>query len=157
MSGVDIFPSSVMPSPDATMLATTTTPVDPLQRHLPLIVGVPTGIVLAVTGVLLCILYLMCSAYCENRKNKTESTINSSNVNTTVRTPSKYNLHPALPLNVDTYSLNQDTLIPQCPVESGHLPNVNGIRSPCCPNVNGIGIPFYYYLGVVCMPNQGEW
>ena len=61
----DVFPTAT-PTPN---LMTTTTEEDPLQRHLALIVGVPTGFFLALILLSACVLWLMCSAYCENKKH----------------------------------------------------------------------------------------
>lgn len=70
-----VTPSETLPFPTATPIATptlTTTEEDPIQRHLALIVGVPTGIGIAVVGLVLCGLWLVCSTYCENRQRNME-------------------------------------------------------------------------------------
>ena len=43
---------------------------DPIQEHLAVIIGVPTGIGLAIIGLGLCVLWLGCSSYLEYRKNR---------------------------------------------------------------------------------------
>ena len=72
--------NAVTPSPTRDLLTATptatptlaTTEEDPIQRHLALIVGVPTGVGIAVIGLVLCGLWLVCSTYCENRQRGVE-------------------------------------------------------------------------------------
>lgn len=70
-------PSATTFPPDASSIAATpfpsntampTTEEDPIQRHLALIVGVPTGVGLALLGLCLCGVWLACSTYCDRRK-----------------------------------------------------------------------------------------
>jgi hypothetical protein len=72
---VDVEPASTSGAPDGSVLATplpsTTpmpTPEDPVQRHLSLIIGVPTGVGLALLALSSCGVWLVCSTYCERRK-----------------------------------------------------------------------------------------
>ena len=70
--------SLLFPDPTPTPLATTVPPtnVDPIQEHLSVIIGVPVGVGLAVLLVLACVLWMVCSAWCEQRKERaaTQST-----------------------------------------------------------------------------------
>ena len=56
-------------TPSASPSSTITPTEDPLQRHLALIIGVPTGVGLSILGLSLCLLWLACSSYCEYRKS----------------------------------------------------------------------------------------
>ncbi|XP_064396673.1 uncharacterized protein LOC135343628 [Halichondria panicea] len=62
-------PSSVMASlPMTTPMATPTGPPSSTpNRQLSLIIGLPVGVGLAVIGLGVCLLWLTCSAYCENK------------------------------------------------------------------------------------------
>lgn len=62
----DTLSTSIAMTTPATMPATTE---NPLQRHLSLIIGVPTGIGLSIVGLSLCLIWLACSSYCDYRKS----------------------------------------------------------------------------------------
>lgn len=62
----DTLPTSIAMTTSATTPATTESP---LQRHLSLIIGIPTGIGLSIVGLLLCLIWLACSSYCDYRKS----------------------------------------------------------------------------------------
>ena len=68
-------PSSAYPSETAVPTPTTESP---LQRHLSLIIGVPTGVGLSVIGLSACLIWLACLSYCEYRKSLPQQGNNGS-------------------------------------------------------------------------------
>lgn len=62
----DTLPTSIAMTASAPTAATSESP---LQRHLALIIGLPTGIGLSIVGLSLCLIWIACSSYCEYRKS----------------------------------------------------------------------------------------
>lgn len=71
-------PATPLPSVTATPSSTTE---DPIQRHLALIVGVPTGVGLALLGLCVCAVWLVCSTYCDRQKATSEHSAGTHSTN----------------------------------------------------------------------------
>lgn len=73
-----------LPAPSPTSSPTeappTSTTEDPVQKHLPVIIGVPTGIGLSILFIGSCVAWLFVSSYLKYRETEREQNTNSTNL-----------------------------------------------------------------------------